>query len=69
MTTTKSYDVVYPDAVAGIPVIETGVTMKSLERFVKDTAGTFDAARGASPIRTVRPTQVAQYDYVTVARE
>lgn len=68
MTTTKSFDVVHPDAIAGVPVIETGVTMKSLERFVKDTAGTFDAARGASSIRVVRPTQVV-YDYATVARD
>jgi len=68
MTNTKSFDIVYPDAVAGVPVIETSVSMKSLERFVKDTAGTFDAVRGASSIRAVRPTQIV-YDYVAVERD
>ena len=68
MTNTKSFDIVYPDAIAGISVIETGMTVKALERFVKDTAGTFDAVRGASSIRAVRPTQTV-YDYMAVARD
>lgn len=62
MTTTKSYDVTYPDAVAGISVINSDMDMKSLEELVK-VAGDTSAA-----VRVVRPTQVA-YDYVTVARD
>lgn len=62
MTASKTHDVTYPGATAGVESIQTGDGAASIEQLVAHVGGTMETTR------TIRPTNM-EYDYVPVARD
>ena len=62
MTESKTFDIVYPDAVAGVITAETAMDAKSLKQMVVDAVGTMEATP------TVRPVDI-EYGYLPVTRD
>lgn len=59
MQNEKTYDIVYPGAIAGSVISD---DVKTIDQLVAETGGTFEVTR------TVRPTSM-EYPYVPVARD
>lgn len=62
VTESKTFDIAYPGAVAGVVTAETSVNMKSLEQMVADAGGSMETAR------MVRPDGM-EYGYVPTVRD
>lgn len=62
MTESKTFDIAYPGATAGVAMAENSVDAKSLEQMVRDAVGAMETTP------TVRPDSVA-YSDVPTARD
>lgn len=61
MTTSKAFDITYPDAAAGTDMTTTGSPLRTAEQMVEDMGGS------TGPMRVVRPIRM-DYDYIAKAR-